>query len=165
MSCRIITEEKSMKLTRSTGGILVLCLCLCLTVSLTAAADQIAKGDKALRAGDTAKAIAAYQKALGANPESARTTYNLGLAYKASGNLDKASKSFTVALGIRRLSIIDVAGENCRNSNPSLLDPDDIPHISWLYAPCAVRQGNKLVCQRFFYRNACFLFGLVNTIF
>ena len=50
-----------MKLKRSTGGILVLCLCL--SVSLSVAADQIAKGDKALRAGDTAKAIAAYQKA------------------------------------------------------------------------------------------------------
>lgn len=51
-----------MKLTRPMGVILVLCLCL--AVSFTATADQIAKGDKALRAGDTAKAIAAYQKAL-----------------------------------------------------------------------------------------------------
>jgi len=51
-----------MRRSRPLGPILVLCLCL--AVSLTAAADQIAKGDKALRAGDQARAMAAYQKAL-----------------------------------------------------------------------------------------------------
>ncbi len=57
-----------MRQMRPIGSILVLCLCL--AISLTAAADQIAKGDKALRAGDTAKAIAAYQKALDSrNPD------------------------------------------------------------------------------------------------
>jgi len=52
-----------MKQTKLVGGILVLCLCLAFTAA--AVADQLAKGDKALRAGDTTKAIAAYKKALG----------------------------------------------------------------------------------------------------
>lgn len=59
-----------MKLTRLIGGILFLCLCL--AISLTAAADQIAKGDKALRAGNTAAAVAAYQKALNSRKSDVR---------------------------------------------------------------------------------------------
>ena len=59
-----------MTLTRTTGVILVLCLCLAL--SLSSAADQITKGDKALRAGDRAGAIAAYQKALNSHKADVR---------------------------------------------------------------------------------------------
>ncbi len=59
-----------MKLTKPIGTFLILCLCL--AISLTSAADNITKGDKALRAGDTAKAIAAYQKALGSRDAGVR---------------------------------------------------------------------------------------------
>ncbi|MBT3194408.1 MAG: tetratricopeptide repeat protein [Verrucomicrobia bacterium] len=48
------------------------------------------------------EAIASYQAALEADPTSSRAAYNLGLAFKANGDLDRAAKAFVVALELQK---------------------------------------------------------------
>jgi tetratricopeptide (TPR) repeat protein len=47
------------------------------------------------------KSISAYKKGLRMHPKSDRIAYNLGLAYKANGDLVNATKAFKVALQIK----------------------------------------------------------------
>lgn len=95
-----------MKLTKPLGGMLVLFLSL--AISLSAVADQIAKGDKALRAGDTAKAIAAYQKALGSRNSDVREDAIDRLA-RVGGT--EATKALGQALKDPEPDVVEAAAE------------------------------------------------------
>ena len=62
--------------------------------SAKSAGDEIRQGNELLQAGRTADAIKAFERAVKANPSSARAWQNLALAYQTAGNDAKALEAF-----------------------------------------------------------------------
>ncbi len=61
------------------------------------AAGEVREGNKLARDGNWAGAIERWHRALAENPESDAAMYNLGLAYEALGNFDRARQMYSAA--------------------------------------------------------------------
>lgn len=102
--CRT-TGDRAVCVKRILVAAMVLALSVCVPVSrsIAASADEVAytEGLQAVRAGDNARAVSLFSRAIELNPRDFRYFNDRGIAYKASGNFEKALEDYTRALSIK----------------------------------------------------------------